>query len=143
MTIEGQNFTGVTAVKFGGRPAGFSVTASTQIRAVVPPNVTDGMITISHDETGASGGSFVVAGPGPIIDSLDSWVGAPGDSVVVRGVNFKPVDTVWFGNVRAVFTIVANTQLKVTVPDTESGTCLLYTSPSPRDKRQSRMPSSA
>ena len=26
---------------------------------------------------------------------------------------------------------------------TDSGTCLLYTSPSPRDKRQSRMPSSA
>ena len=25
----------------------------------------------------------------------------------------------------------------------KSGTCLLYTSPSPRDKRQSRMPSSA
>ena len=25
----------------------------------------------------------------------------------------------------------------------EDGTCLLYTSPSPRDKRQSRMPSSA
>ena len=25
----------------------------------------------------------------------------------------------------------------------EYGTCLLYTSPSPRDKRQSRMPSSA
>ena len=27
--------------------------------------------------------------------------------------------------------------------DDESGSCLLYTSPSPRDKRQSRMPSSA
>ena len=27
--------------------------------------------------------------------------------------------------------------------DTGTGTCLLYTSPSPRDKRQSRMPSSA
>ena len=27
--------------------------------------------------------------------------------------------------------------------DTEAQTCLLYTSPSPRDKRQSRMPSSA
>ena len=26
---------------------------------------------------------------------------------------------------------------------THNGTCLLYTSPSPRDKRQSRMPSSA
>ena len=42
VTIEGQNFTGVTAVKFGGRPASFSVTAATQIPAVVPPNVTDG-----------------------------------------------------------------------------------------------------
>ena len=28
-------------------------------------------------------------------------------------------------------------------PDTKINTCLLYTSPSPRDKRQSRMPSSA
>ena len=27
--------------------------------------------------------------------------------------------------------------------NTEAKTCLLYTSPSPRDKRQSRMPSSA
>jgi len=125
VTIEGQNFTGVTAVKFGGRPASFSVTATTQIRAVVPANVTNGMITVSHEETGASGGSFVVVGPGPIIDSLDSWVGAPGDSVVIRGVNFKSVDTVWFGNVRAVFTVVANTQLKATVPDTASGTITL------------------
>ena len=30
-----------------------------------------------------------------------------------------------------------------TVMDVESRLCLLYTSPSPRDKRQSRMPSSA
>ena len=27
--------------------------------------------------------------------------------------------------------------------DQQEGSCLLYTSPSPRDKRQSRMPSSA
>ena len=45
-------------------------------------------------------------------------------------------------------TIVAAV-LHDTVEDTEAtldeirGTCLLYTSPSPRDKRQSRMPSSA
>ena len=29
------------------------------------------------------------------------------------------------------------------VADTESGSCLLYTSPSPRDRQKSRMPSSA
>ena len=33
--------------------------------------------------------------------------------------------------------------LELTFDNTLLGTCLLYTSPSPRDKRQSRMPSSA
>jgi len=46
VTIEGENFTGVTSVRFGGRPANFSVTAATQIRAVVPPSVTGGAITV-------------------------------------------------------------------------------------------------
>ena len=121
VTIEGQNFTGVTAVRFAGRLANFSVTAATQIRAIVPPGVTDGAIAVSHEESGASGESFIVAGPGPIIDSLDSWLGAPGDSIVIRGVNFKPVADVWFGNVRAGFTVVADTQLKATVPHAASG----------------------
>ena len=35
------------------------------------------------------------------------------------------------------------TELKVEDADVKVYTCLLYTSPSPRDKRQSRMPSSA
>ncbi|MEC7813074.1 MAG: IPT/TIG domain-containing protein, partial [Verrucomicrobiota bacterium] len=121
VTIEGQNFTGVTAVKFGGHPVSFSVTAATQIRAVVTPGVADGAITVSHEESGTSGEPFVVAGPGPIIDILDSWVGAPGDSVVIRGVNFKPVTAVWFGSARASFAVVADTQLKATVPLAASG----------------------
>ena len=33
--------------------------------------------------------------------------------------------------------------LRTTIPPTYTRGCLLYTSPSPRDKRQSRMPSSA
>ena len=121
VTIEGQNFAGVTTVKFGGRPASFTVTATTQIRAVVPAGVPNGVITVSHEESGSSSGLFVVAGPGPIIDSLDSWVGAPGDDVVIRGVNFKPVTAVLFGNTQAAFTVVANTQLKATVPAAASG----------------------
>ena len=62
-----------------------------------------------------------LAGPGPIIDSLDSWVGAPGDSVVIRGVNFNPVAAVWFGNEQAGFSVVADTQIKVSVPFAASG----------------------
>ena len=121
VTIEGENFTGVTSVRFGGRPANFSVTAATQIRAVVPPSVTGGAITVSHAESGTSSKTFIVAGPEPIIDSLDSWVGAPSDSVVIRGVNFKSVVAVWFGNVRAEFTVVGDTQLKSIVPVAASG----------------------
>ena len=34
-------------------------------------------------------------------------------------------------------------RLQLEGPQTEADICLLYTSPSPRDKRQSRMPSSA
>ena len=37
----------------------------------------------------------------------------------------------------------ASGTVKVTDYFKEDGNCLLYTSPSPRDKRQSRMPSSA
>ena len=37
----------------------------------------------------------------------------------------------------------ANYNEEVSGPDAERWNCLLYTSPSPRDKRQSRMPSSA
>ena len=40
--------------------------------------------------------------------------------------------------------MVDEVQVEATFPDgTKLVTCLLYTSPSPRDKRQSRMPSSA
>lgn len=121
VTIEGQNFTGVTVVKFGERLASFTVTASTQIRAVVPAGFTEGLISVAHDESGTSTESFVVAGPGPVIDHLDSLVGAPGDSVVIRGVNFKPVTVVRFGNVLASFDIVADTQINAKVPAALSG----------------------
>lgn len=121
VTIEGENFTGVKSVLFGGVPARFSVTAKTQIRAVVPPGVSDGKITVAHEESATSESPFTLAGPGPVIDGLDDWVGAPGDSVVVRGVNFAGVTAVWFGNVRAAFTVVADTQLKAVVPEGPSG----------------------
>jgi len=120
VTIEGKNFTGVTSVKFGERPAQFTVTAATQIRAVVPLGVMDDRITVAHEESASSNGLFTLAGPGPVIDQLDEWVGAPGDSVVIRGVNFTGVTSVWFGNVQAAFIVVADTQLKATVPESST-----------------------
>ena len=56
---------------------------------------------------------------------------------------FKPTATGFEGTIATLMTnkkvrFVANEKKK-----TENSPCLLYTSPSPRDKRQSRMPSSA
>ena len=39
--------------------------------------------------------------------------------------------------------MVTVTMIVMSLPTYVGGSCLLYTSPSPRDKRQSRMPSSA
>ena len=39
--------------------------------------------------------------------------------------------------------VIENSEGKRTTPSVVAYGCLLYTSPSPRDKRQSRMPSSA
>ena len=50
------------------------------------------------------------------------------------------------GNVDFTGSLLQNGSPFVTLPTQDAsnlGSCLLYTSPSPRDKRQSRMPSSA
>ena len=100
VTIEGINFTGMTSVRFGDRPAQFTVTAATQIRAVVR-RVKEGPITVSHEESATSDEAFTLAGPGPVIDKLDEWVGAPGDWWDSR-VNFTGVTSVWLARPRGV-----------------------------------------
>ena len=44
---------------------------------------------------------------------------------------------------KAILRLVEPTAGSVTYNSTENNTCLLYTSPSPRDRQKSRMPSSA
>ena len=50
---------------------------------------------------------------------------------------------VWSDIDQSTRVVSANTIKKCITPKTRAIVCLLYTSPSPRDKRQSRMPSSA
>ena len=52
--------------------------------------------------------------------------------------NFKKEDEFYYW-----FRLKKEAQIIIQQQDYENGICLLYTSPSPRDKRQSRMPSSA
>jgi uncharacterized repeat protein (TIGR01451 family) len=119
VTLEGFNFIGTTAVEMAGKPAAFGVTASTQIRVTVPAGGTNGPIrVVTPAGVAISADDFLVTGPGPIIDSFEPSVGAPGTDVKVHGVNFTNVTGVRFNNVSApVFSVPAQTLLNVRVPE--------------------------
>ena len=60
-----------------------------------------------------------------MIDQLDEWIGAPGDDVVIRGVNFIGARYVSFGNVESSFNVVADTQIRAVVPNGSSGSVII------------------
>src|SRR5581483_1489702 len=68
VTISGQNFTGATAVAFGGTPASdFVVDSDTQIRADIASGTTSGTVSVTTPVgTGTSGAKFWV--PSTIAD---------------------------------------------------------------------------
>jgi hypothetical protein len=54
VTINGTNFTGVTAVRFNGTGAGFTVTSATTIQTTVPAGATTGLLSVT-----TSGGTAI------------------------------------------------------------------------------------
>ena len=69
-----------------------------------------------------------------------------GDLVQVPRTQFAPMRSGWNGWLFSEAVVIrkgVGRKSKRNVVVVEMRTCLLYTSPSPRDKRQSRMPSSA
>ena len=73
--------------------------------------------------------------PAPNESSLQSVVN--GSMELIKKISFVP-DLIVGHSAGAAIAVLLTEQI-----ETKNGTCLLYTSPSPRDKRQSRMPSSA
>ena len=61
VTINGTNFVGVSAVKFNGTNASFTVVNATQITATVPAGATTGLISVTNNcGTGNSATNFTV-----------------------------------------------------------------------------------
>jgi hypothetical protein len=63
VTISGSNFTGVSAVRFNGITATYTVTNDTTISATVPSTATTGPVTVTNAVGTATGPTFTVGIP--------------------------------------------------------------------------------
>ena len=123
VTITGNNFTGVTGVRFFNNiNATFTINSNNQITATVPNGAQTGPITIS--KTGcpdAQTTTFTVTTPPPqcpSVNSISPSSGGVGTNVTINGNNFTGVTSVrFFNNVNALFTINSNNQITATVPN--------------------------
>ncbi len=99
-TITGNNFTGATAVSFGGIPANsFTVVNNTTITAIVG-NGEGGDVKVTNEYGSGSLAGFSFTGP-PSIRSFTPVSADSGVSVTLTGINFIGVTGVSFGGTPA------------------------------------------
>ena len=130
VSVEGKNFIGSTQFLFGEVPASFVVTSDTQIQLTIPAEAPSGPVTLHHPAgIATSRVAFRVIGTGPFVEAIKPEVGSPGDIITLEGINLTGTQSIRFGAAVAPFTVTADTQIRVTIPnDAESGP-LTLTSP--------------
>ena len=127
VTITGSNFSGATAVRFGGTgAASFTVVDANTITAVVGSGAS-GSVKVS-----TPGGADSLAGftfiPAPVITSFTPVQAGPGMQITITGSNFSNASTVSFGGTAAAsFTIVDATTITAVLGSGASGSLSLST----------------
>jgi hypothetical protein len=123
VVITGTNFTGATAVTFGGTSASFTVDSATQITAIAPPHATgtiDVLVATPNGISAAVQGDqffYVAAVPSVTGVSPPSGPAAGGTFVTVTGTNFGGATGVAFGSTAASsFSVNSATQLLAVSP---------------------------
>jgi hypothetical protein len=127
--INGNNFTGATAVDFGGFPAtNFTVLNQWEIRATSPaqgPSITDVTVTTPLGTSSISNSDHFTYAIPPVVSSV-SPVGGPttgGSSVIITGTNLTGASAVHFGASPSMNYIVDSaTQISASAPAEGAGT---------------------
>ena len=129
--IAGHNFTGATAVAFGGVPAlAFTVNATgTAITATSPPEVGSGVQAVDVSVTNTAGTGTLAAGftyAMPVVTKISPLSGpfAGGTKVAIHGLYFMGNTSILFGDLPAVGPITVNatgTVLTAYAPPGEPG----------------------
>jgi hypothetical protein len=117
VTIEGDRFTGVTAVRFNGVSAAFSFVNDERVTATVPIGATKGKLSVTTPAgTDTTSSNFDVTGGGPVIDRFSPTNGDPGTSVTINGDRFTGATSVRFNGLAAGFNVVSDERVIATVP---------------------------
>ena len=125
VTITGTNFTGTTAVTFGGVPAAsFTVVNATTITAVTPAHAAGTFDIAVATPGGTATTAYTYVTPAPLVMSINPTSGpaSGGTSVTIAGVNFLGTTSVMIGGVPATsFTIVNATTITAITPPRAAG----------------------
>ncbi len=121
VVITGADFTGVSAVTFGGTSASITINPATQINAIVPAGASTGPVVVSKPGGvfGSSGANnFTVQIPAPTITGFSPISGTFGSQVVITGTNFTGANAVAFNGLSTLnFNVDSATQITATVPN--------------------------
>ena len=124
VTITGRNFLGTTSVRLSGVEAEFTVLSATSLQFEVPEGAMTGRIQISNPQFSItySRDLRVLPPPGwPQITRVNPSMVRLNREAVITGLNFSGATAVYFNGVAATsFTIVNNSQIRVTVPSGSS-----------------------
>jgi len=128
VTITGSNFSGVTAVTFGGVAAtSFVVNSPTSITAVVG-NGASGNVSVTNSAGSGNLAGFTFINTTPTLSSFTPTSGKTGQVVTITGTNFTGTTAVSFGGTAAsAFTVVSATSITATVGAGASGSISVTT----------------
>jgi IPT/TIG domain./FG-GAP repeat. len=127
VTITGSEFTGATAVEFGGVPAAsFVVTDDNTITAVVDSGASGNVsVTTPYGMATVPGFSYI---PIPTISSFSPMQGGDGNTITIHGTNLTGATAVSFGGTAArSFTVVSSILINAVVDAGTSGTVAVTT----------------
>ena len=115
VTITGTNFTGATAVAFGGiAAASFTVVSNATITAVPSTSGASGDVSVTNaNGTGAKSGFTHV--PPPIITSYSPAGGFTGTVITINGANFQGITSITVGGISYLFSYVYVSSTQVTL----------------------------
>ncbi|OYU96540.1 MAG: hypothetical protein CFE21_09150 [Bacteroidetes bacterium B1(2017)] len=123
--ITGTNFTGATAVKFGGTNAlSYTVTSSTRIKAIVNKGSSGNVLVQTGIGTATLSGFTYLAIPN--ITSFSPVSGGPGNTIQIRGFNFTGTSLVSFGGTNATsYTLVGDTLINAILGSGATGSVVV------------------